>query len=94
LRLAAGAVPVEQSCNALGVSQSGDYEARGRAPSCSTPTPEARSSIDSRQHADLAMASRGMAIESRGQLQGQKDSEGYRMPGTIIHGDHGTQFTS
>lgn len=43
-------------------------------------------SIDSRQRTDLATSALGMAIESRG--------ENHRMPGTIIHGDHGTQFTS
>ncbi len=43
-------------------------------------------SIDSRQRADLATAALGMAIESRG-THGQ-------VPGTIIHGDHGNQFTS
>lgn len=43
-------------------------------------------SIDSRQRADLATAALGMAIDSRG-LDGQ-------VPGAVIHGDHGTQFTS
>ncbi|MCK5927786.1 MAG: DDE-type integrase/transposase/recombinase [Nocardioides sp.] len=43
-------------------------------------------SIDSRQRADPATAALGMAIESRG--------NGQQVPGTVIHGDHGTQFTS
>ena len=42
--------------------------------------------IDSRQRADLATSALGMAIDSRG-IAGQ-------VPGGIIHGDHGTQFTS
>lgn len=42
--------------------------------------------IDSRQRADLATSALGMAIDSRG-TQGL-------VPGGIIHGDHGTQFTS
>ncbi|WP_345428976.1 IS3 family transposase, partial [Pseudonocardia xishanensis] len=42
--------------------------------------------IDSRQRADLATSALGMAIDSRG-TSGQ-------VPGGIIHGDHGTQFTS
>ncbi|WP_420809029.1 IS3 family transposase [Amycolatopsis suaedae] len=42
--------------------------------------------IDSRQRADLATSALGMAIDSRG-IAGQ-------IPGGIIHGDHGTQFTS
>lgn len=43
-------------------------------------------SIDSRQRADLATSALGMAIDSRG-TAGQ-------VPDGIIHGDHGTQFTS
>ena len=39
--------------------------------------------IDSRQHADLATNALGMAIENRARRQD-----------TIIHADHGTQFTS
>lgn len=39
--------------------------------------------IDSRQRADLATNALGMAIDSRAPS-----------PGTIIHGDHGPQFTS
>ena len=39
--------------------------------------------IDSRQRADLATNALGMAIEARGDVTGG-----------IIHGDHGTQFTS
>jgi transposase InsO family protein len=39
--------------------------------------------IDSRQRADLATNALGMAIDSRGAVDG-----------AIIHGDHGTQFTS
>lgn len=39
--------------------------------------------IDSRARADLATNALGMAIDSRGQVTGG-----------IIHGDHGTQFTS
>ncbi|WP_084796250.1 IS3 family transposase [Pseudonocardia asaccharolytica] len=42
--------------------------------------------IDARQRADLATAALGMAIDARG-IAGQ-------IPGGIIHGDHGTQFTS
>ena len=42
--------------------------------------------IDSRQRADLATSALGMAIDSRS-IAGQ-------IPGGIIHGDHGTQFTS
>lgn len=42
--------------------------------------------IDSRQRADLATSALGMAIDSRS-IAGQ-------VPGGIIHGDHGTQFTS
>ncbi|GAA4301697.1 hypothetical protein GCM10023178_07410 [Actinomadura luteofluorescens] len=42
--------------------------------------------IDSRQRADLATSALGMAIDSRG-TAGQ-------IPDTIIHADHGTQFTS
>ena len=42
--------------------------------------------IDSRQRADLATCALGMAIDTRS-LAGQ-------IPGGIIHGDHGTQFTS
>jgi putative transposase len=42
--------------------------------------------IDSRQRSDLATSALGMAIDSRGN-NGQ-------IPGAIIHGDHGTQFTS
>lgn len=42
--------------------------------------------IDSRQRADLATSALGMAIDSRG-TAGQ-------VAGGIIHGDHGTQFTS
>ena len=42
--------------------------------------------IDSRHRADLATSALGMAIDSRG-VAG-------RVPGGIIHGDHGTQFTS
>jgi transposase InsO family protein len=42
--------------------------------------------IDSRQRADLATSALGMAIDSRG-MAGQ-------VPGGIILGDHGTQFTS
>ena len=43
--------------------------------------------IDSRQRADLASNALGMAIQSRSDLTGQ-------LTGTVIHGDHGTQFTS
>lgn len=43
-------------------------------------------SIDTRQRADLATAALGMAIASR--------SQNGTLPGTVIHGDHGTQFTS
>jgi len=43
-------------------------------------------SIDTRQRADLATTALGMAIDSR--------SENGSLPGTVIHGDHGTQFTS
>jgi transposase InsO family protein/transposase-like protein len=39
--------------------------------------------LDSRQRADLATNALGMAIDSRGAVDG-----------AIIHGDHGTQFTS
>jgi transposase InsO family protein len=39
--------------------------------------------IDSAQRADLATSALGMAIDSR-----------WPAPGGIIHGDHGTQFTS
>ncbi len=39
--------------------------------------------IDSRQQADLAINALGMAIDSRNPE-----------PGAVIHGDHGTQFTS
>lgn len=42
--------------------------------------------IDSRQRTDLATSALGMAIDSRG-TAGQ-------IPDTIIHADHGTQFTS
>jgi putative transposase len=42
--------------------------------------------IDSRQRADLAASALGMAIDARG-------SSG-RVEDGIIHGDHGTQFTS
>ncbi len=42
--------------------------------------------IDSRQRADLATSALGMAIDSR--------STAGQVPGGIIHGDHGTQFTS
>jgi putative transposase len=42
--------------------------------------------IDSRQRADLATSALGMAIDSRG-VNGQ-------VTDGIIHGDHGTQFTS
>jgi putative transposase len=42
--------------------------------------------IDSRQRADLATSALGMPIDSRS-IAGQ-------VPGGIIHGDHGTQFTS
>jgi transposase InsO family protein len=42
--------------------------------------------IDSRQRADLASSALGMAIDARS-VAGQ-------VPGGIIHGDHGTQFTS
>jgi putative transposase len=42
--------------------------------------------IDSRQRADLATSALGMAIDSRG-ING-------RIPGGVIHGDHGIQFTS
>ncbi len=43
-------------------------------------------SIDTRQRADLATAALGMAIEAR--------SQSGQLPGTIIHGDHGVQFTA
>lgn len=43
-------------------------------------------SIDTRQRADLATAALGMAIDSR--------SKNGTLPGTVIHGDHGVQFTS
>ena len=43
--------------------------------------------IDSRARADLATNALGMAIESRSDDAGQ-------LPGAVIHGDHGTQFTS
>jgi len=43
--------------------------------------------IDSRQGADLATNALGMAIDSRSNLTGQ-------LTDAIIHGDHGTQFTS
>lgn len=43
-------------------------------------------SIDTRQRADLATAAIGMAIDSRG--------NNGTLPGTVIYGDHGTQFTS
>lgn len=43
--------------------------------------------IDSRQPANLATSALGMAIDSRSATVGQ-------IPGGIIHGDHGTQFTS
>lgn len=43
-------------------------------------------SIDTRQSAALATAALGMAIDSR--------STAGSLPGTVIHGDHGTQFTS
>jgi putative transposase len=43
--------------------------------------------IDSRQRADLATNALGMAIDSRSDLAGQ-------LSGAVIHGDHGTQFTS
>ena len=42
--------------------------------------------IDSRQRADLATSALGMAIDARG--------TGGQIPGGIIHGDHGPQFTS
>lgn len=42
--------------------------------------------IDSRQRAYLATSALGMAIDSRG-INAQT-------PGGVIHGDHGTQFTS
>ena len=44
-------------------------------------------SIDSRARADLATNALGMAIDSRGDSDGQ-------VTGGVIHGDHGTQFTS
>jgi putative transposase len=43
--------------------------------------------IDSRARADLATNALGMAIDSRANTTGQ-------IPGAVIHGDHGTQFTS
>jgi transposase InsO family protein len=43
--------------------------------------------IGSRQRADLATNPLGMAIDSRSNLTGQ-------LTDAIIHGDHGTQFTS
>ena len=43
--------------------------------------------IDSRARADLATNALGMAIDSRADPAG-------RVPGGIIHADHGTQFTS
>jgi transposase InsO family protein/transposase-like protein len=43
--------------------------------------------IDSRARADLATNALGMAIDSRGDAAGQ-------VSGGVIHGDHGTQFTS
>jgi putative transposase len=42
--------------------------------------------IDSRQRSDLATSALGMAIDSRG--------DNGQIPGAIIHGDHGIQFTS
>ncbi|MDT5342894.1 MAG: putative transposase [Mycobacterium sp.] len=43
--------------------------------------------IDSRARADLATNALGMAIDSRSDASGQ-------IRGGVIHGDHGTQFTS
>jgi putative transposase len=43
--------------------------------------------IDSRPRAELATNALGMAIDSRSDSRGQ-------VPGGVIHGDHGTQFTS
>lgn len=43
--------------------------------------------IDSRARADLATNALGMAIDARSDGSGQ-------IPGGVIHGDHGTQFTS
>ena len=50
---------------------------------CSADAWSAGRSIDSRQQADLATNALGMAIDSRSAVDG-----------AIVHGDHGTQFTS
>src|SRR5918999_4307844 len=52
----------------------------------STPAGLSAGPVDSRQRADLPTSALGMAIDARG--------TGGQIPGGIIHGDHGTQFTS